>query len=80
MTGNGTPNETDLFQEWRRADRAASAAEKAFMTDSMLAIDGKAAIPSDQERGRVRQMRALANDLFHLAMVEMQKRAAAARH
>jgi len=79
MTSNGTPNEADLFQEWRTADRAASAAEKVFMSDSLLAIDGKGAIPSDEERGRVRQMRALANDLFHLAMEEMQKRAAAAR-
>jgi hypothetical protein len=74
-----TNNDSDLFQEWRTADRTASAAEKSLLASSMLAIDGKGEIPQDAERDRVRRLRATANDLFHLAMNEMQQRAAAAQ-
>jgi hypothetical protein len=72
------PKVTDLlFQEWRTADRAAFAAEKTLLSASMQAIDGKGVAPTDAERDRVRKLRSTANDLFHLAMAELNERVAA---
>jgi hypothetical protein len=67
---------TDIFQEWRTADRSASAAERELLKDSLRSIDsGGEALPPEA-KARANRLRALANDLFHVAMQEMSDKAA----
>lgn len=71
---------TDLFHEWRVANRAAAAAEKAMFDASMLALDGKGEPPSQAEALRIRRLHAAADDLFQLAMAQMGEMAVMARN
>jgi hypothetical protein len=64
-----------LFQEWRVADRNARAIEHALSRASLSALDGKAEPPSAEERERAKKLRETADDLFQLAMADMQLRA-----
>lgn len=61
----------DYFKEWRTADRAASAAEKAVLEKSLAAIEGVGEFPSDAEIRQSHALRASANDLYQAAMDEM---------
>jgi hypothetical protein len=70
---------TDLFQAWRVANRAATAAEKDMLNASILALDGKGEPPSQAEALRVKRLRATADDLFQLAMAQMAELAVMAR-
>lgn len=70
---------TDLFQEWRVAHRAATAAEKDMLNASILALDGKGEPPSQAEALRVRRLRATADNLFQLAMAQMAEMAIMAK-
>lgn len=68
----------DLFQEWRAADRAAHALEQEIVRASMRALDGNGPAPLQEAHDKAHKLRETANDLFHLAMEEMERRARAA--
>ena len=68
---------TEFFQEWRVADRAASAAERLVVAASLAAISEKGVPPSPPEIAYAKRLRAIANDLFAVSMAEFAARAAA---
>jgi hypothetical protein len=70
---------TDLFQEWRVANRVATTAERQMFNASIRALDGKGEPPSQAEGQRVRSLRATADDLFQLAMAQLGEQAVLAR-
>jgi len=70
-----TPEMSDLLQEWRAADRAATAAEKAVLADSLRSPDAMGASPAIYHLEKARRRRAMANDLFDVAMEQMAARA-----
>lgn len=70
---------TDLFQEWRVANRIATAAERAMLNASIQALDGKGEPPSPSEAQRVKRLRATADNLFQLAMAQMGEMAVMAK-
>jgi hypothetical protein len=72
-------NGSDLFQEWRVADRQAHALEQSVVKRSMRSLDGLCEAPTQAEHDRAHQLRGTANDLFQLAMAEMAARAKANR-
>ena len=67
---------SDLFQEWRSADRAAVLAERAVLMASMAAIEGRGDYPSAEQIAASKRMRGLANDLFEVAMADFAEKAA----
>lgn len=71
---------TDLLQEWRDANRIATAAERAMLNASIRALERKGEPPTQAEAQRVRQLRATADDLFQLAMARMGEMAGMARN
>jgi hypothetical protein len=73
-----SPNE-DLFQEWRTADRQAHAVEQDLTRASLQALEGLGPAPTAEERETAHSLRRNANDLFHLAMAQMNDRAVANR-
>lgn len=73
------PTSTDLFQEWRAANRMATAAERAMLHASIQALECKGEPPSANEAQRIRRLRAAADDLFQLAMAHMGELAMMAR-
>jgi len=62
---------SELFQEWRAADRAALAAEKAVLADSLRPIEAMGNSPAVYHCEKARRRRAIANDLFDIAMTAM---------
>lgn len=64
----------EFFQEWRVADRAASAAERALMAASIAAIEAHEQPPSLEEIAHAKRLRAIANDLFAVSMAEFTER------
>jgi len=70
---------TDLFQEWRLANRVATAAERAMLNASIQALEGKGEPPSPAEAQRAKGLRRAADDLFQLAMAHMRELAVMAR-
>jgi hypothetical protein len=70
---------TDLFQEWRVANRVATTAERAVLNASIRALDGQGEPPSQAEAQRVRRLRATADELFQLAMAQLGELAVIAR-
>jgi hypothetical protein len=73
------PNPSELFQEWRTANRQAQALEKSVVRRSMDSIEGLCEAPTDLEHESAHVLRATADDLFQLAMDEMAKQAKANR-
>ena len=71
---------TDLFQEWRVANRIATTAERSMLNASIRALDGKGEPPSQAEAQRVRSLRATADDLFQHAMAQLGELAVMARN
>lgn len=71
---------TDLLQEWRAANRIATAAERAMLNASLRALERRGEPPSPDEAQRVRRLRAAADDLFQLAMARMGELALIARN
>lgn len=71
---------TDLFQEWRVANRIANTAERATLNASIRALEGKGEPPSQAEVQRVRRLRATADDLFQQAMAQLGELAVMARN
>lgn len=69
----------DLFQEWRAADRAAHALEQEVVRASLRSLDGNGPAPLQEAQDRAHKLRETANDLFVLAMDEMQRRASAVK-
>jgi GAF domain-containing protein len=63
------------FQEWRIADRAASAAEKAISRASLAAIEGTGSAPTAAMVAAAARLRQLADDLYRVAMTESEQRA-----
>lgn len=74
------PTSTDLFHEWRVANRMATAAERSMLHTSIQALEGKGEPPSADEAQRIRRLRAAADDLFQRAMVHMTELAVMARN
>jgi hypothetical protein len=70
---------SDLFQEWRVADRAAFLAEKDVLADSLRSIEGSGEPPAFEKVDRAKALRATANLLFEDAMAEMSARSLALR-
>ncbi len=70
---------TDLFHEWRAANRMAAAAEKAMLNASIRALEGKGEPPSSADACRLKRLRADADALFQLAMAQMGELALMAR-
>ena len=68
-------SDTDLFQEWRAADRAAHAMEQLVVRQSLQALEGKSDTPLEEDHYKARRLRETANDLFVLAMDDMKRRA-----
>lgn len=65
---------SDLFQEWRAADRMAWAAERAVAAGSLRAIAGTGSLPTQEARAKARNLRATADDIFRVSMDEMSAR------
>lgn len=65
----------NLFAEWRVADRAASAMEASNSRAALAALTGIGLDPSTGQRLRAVAMRAVADDLFQIAMGLMNSRA-----
>lgn len=59
---------TDYLQEWRAADKAASAAEKAVLAASLASIERRGPPPDEAAVADARRKRGVANDLFKVAM------------
>ena len=57
-----------FFNEWRAASRAASAAERMVSQTYMLYFNGKGKPPTPQEIAEAKRRRAVADDLFVLAL------------
>ena len=53
-----------LLQRWRNAERIAAAAESLLITQCLAYCEGKAPAPTAENWDHVRQLRALANELF----------------
>ncbi len=66
---------TEFFQEWRVADRAASAAEKAVLQMSMQSIASLSDAPTAAAIAAAKKLRALANDIFEVSMAEFKANA-----
>jgi hypothetical protein len=66
---------TGFFQEWRVADQAASAAEKLLLVDSLNAIEQGGVAPTLAAIAHAARLRAVANDLYAVAMELMKARA-----
>jgi hypothetical protein len=56
------------FERWRLANEDACALELALLDASLKALSGARPFPTEEERGRAREARALANALFPDAM------------
>jgi hypothetical protein len=69
---------TELFREWRVADRTALAAERAVMATAMAYYDGTSAPPTLEAIAEAKRLRGIADDLFSVSMVELA--AASARN
>jgi len=65
------PPPGDLFQEWRAADRAAHALEQQIFRAHLAFVEGEGAAPSADDQETAHKLRNTANDLFKLAMDEM---------
>jgi len=59
---------TQLFREWQAADRAACAAEKAVLADSLRSADTMGNSPAVYHMEKAKRRRAVANEIFQLAM------------
>ena len=66
---------TEFFQEWRVADRRASAAERLVLQASMRAIEGTSVGPTDAAIAAAQRLRAVANDIFAVSMAEFAAKA-----
>ena len=66
---------TDLFREWRTADKAAHALEKQLLNEAIASIDGGGAAPHPDSQEKAKRLRQVANDLFTVAMAEMTEQA-----
>jgi hypothetical protein len=58
----------DRFQAWRAADRAACAAEKAVLADSLRSVEAMGNSPAVYHLEKAKRRRAIANELFDIAM------------
>lgn len=75
-----TPGKDLLFREWQAANRRAHAKEQLIAHACMGALEGNLPWPSDQERAEAKALRELADDLFKVAMEEIEARARANDH
>lgn len=57
-----------FFNEWRAAARAAAAAERAVSEAFMLYFNGKGDAPTAQQVEEAKRRRAIADDLFSVAI------------
>ena len=57
-----------FFNEWRVAARAASAAERAISLAYIEYLNGRGAPPSAQQLEEAKRKRAVADDLFSIAL------------
>lgn len=57
-----------FFNEWRAAARAAAAAERAVSEAFMLYFNGKGDAPTAQQVEEAKRRRAVADDLFSVAI------------
>lgn len=69
-------NDIELFREWQAADRAACAAEKAVLADSLRPIEAMGNSPAVYHIEKARRRRAIANQLFRIAMEAMSPKSA----
>ena len=66
-----TTDATDLFREWRTADKVAYAFEQQLLRRSLDAIEGTCQPPLPEDHDKARRLRQVAKDLFVVAMEEM---------
>jgi hypothetical protein len=64
-------NAIDVFQRWQAAEEAAIAAEKALQAESLLALEGKGAPPSESRAREARRLRSVARALLRLKIAVM---------
>lgn len=62
---------TELFHEWRAADRAACAAERAVTEASMRYLHDRGAPAADDKLVQAARLRELANDLLDAALSQI---------
>jgi len=62
----------EFFQEWRVADRNASAAELRVFQASLDSMAGRSPSPTPAAIDDAKRLRAIANDLFTVAMAEFK--------
>jgi hypothetical protein len=67
---------TELFREWRAADRTALVAEKAVMATAMAYYDGTSLPPTPESISEAKRLRGIADDLFTVSMAELAAAAA----
>ena len=65
-------NPSTQIEAWRLSDRIASHAERAIFDAAMASVDGRTLAPTEQEWQAVRNLRELANGLFHVAMQSLK--------
>lgn len=65
----------NLINEWRLADRAAHALEQQISRAALAALAGHGEAPAPDDMAKARRLRALADDLFAVAMAALQARA-----
>ena len=66
---------SEIFQEWREADRAALMMELEFTRACLRAKPGDPPEPWQEGHQKLRELRMRANELFILAMADMRRRA-----
>ena len=64
----------NLIGEWRVADRVARELEQAIARASLDALEGRGPAPTPEDHESVRQHRAVADDLFQIAMAATKER------
>ena len=69
------PGKDLLFKEWQAANRRAHSLEQAVTRACLDALEGHGEWPSAEERLEAEKARGIANDLFQVAMKQIDERA-----
>jgi hypothetical protein len=73
------PSKDLIFREWRAATRAAHLKEQALARGFLDALADNGAWPTLEARADAKKLRELADDLFQVAMAQIEEHADAAK-
>ncbi len=80
LLDSNVPGKNLLFREWQAANRKAHLLEQELARACLDSLERNAGWPSDESRAEAQKVRALADDLFKVAMAQIDDRARSTRH